>query len=672
MRDMPFARRSAYRYLHAPVRLTRRLASAALAATVLTLVAGAASAGAQSAPRLRTCPGQGSFSCGTLTVPLDWNSRVPGTIGIRFATQRNAPRSRKLLIALSGGPGQPSVEAATSFSLSLEPALSRYRLAVLDQRGTGGSGVLRCPNVQALRDLDPFRPGALAGCASRIGPRRVFFSTADTVLDIDALRKRLGADKVALMGISYGTHVALQYARAFPQNVDRLILDSIVGPDGPDPFLLDTYRNLPRVLREQCRGTRCRNVTNDPVADLAALVSRINSRGALRGSFFDDRGVRRRTRYAQPDELMFLLIAGDLNPLLQAALPGALSAARRGDTALLMRLRRIGQGAGTRTEDLSFGLNVTTGCLDVPRPYPLATPGAARPAIAQAALAAIPPAQYAPFDAQTVLRTGYVDDCLLWPQDAPRPPFAGPLPDVPALLLGGRLDLRTPVENAIATAAQLPHASVVTLPGSGHDATDSDLTGCIARALTRFVADRTVGNPCRGRDNGLNPIPAPPNSLDDFRSAPGVGGVRGRALFAVLDSVQDALITAGQLQGSGLPLRGGGLRGGRFTFSDDSGNLRLRRYRVIGGLRVTGTVRIDEASALGRLSVQGPRGASGFVQLTRTGATGRLGGRNVRFRAPGAASAAAASAAWRAGARGVALPAVPAQLRRAPLRTAGR
>jgi pimeloyl-ACP methyl ester carboxylesterase len=654
------------------VRPTRRLASAVLAATVITLAAGAASAGAQSAPRQRPCPGQGSFGCGTLTVPLDWSGQVPGTLGIKFAAQRGVPRTRKLLIALSGGPGQSSVDSATSFSLSLEPALSRYRLAVLDQRGTGGSGVLRCPNVQSLRDLDPFRPGAIAGCASRIGPRRAFYATSDTVLDIEALRKALGADKVALMGISYGTHVALQYARAFPQNVDRLILDSIVGPDGPDPFLLDTYRNLPRVLREQCRGTRCRGSTNDPVADPAALVARINTRGALRGSYFDERGRRRRTRYAQPDELAFLLMAGDLNPLLQAALPGAISAARRGDVTALMRLRRIGQGGPTRTNALSFGLNVTTGCLDVRLPYPLSAPGAARPPLAQAALAAIPPAEYAPFDPQTVLRTGYVDDCLLWPQDAPHPPFTGPLPDVPALLLGGRLDLRTPVENAMATAAQLPHASVVTLPGSGHDATDSDLTGCISRALTRFVAGRTVGNPCRGRDNGINPIPSPPHSLNDFRSAPGVGGVRGRALFAVLDTVQDSIITAGQLQDAGLALRGGGLRGGRFSFGDETGNLRLSRYRFVPGLRVSGTVRADESDITGRLTVQGPRGASGFVQLTRTGATGRLGGRNVRFRAGRSASAAAAMAGRRTGGRTSALPVVPPQLRRAAAPLAGR
>jgi len=644
-----------------------------LTITLAALLALAPAAGAQTAPRLTRCPGQADFSCGTLNVPLDYSGVAQGTIPLHFAARTSFPRTGKILIALTGGPGQPGVDFATSSATSLAPALRQYRLVTLDQRGTGKSGVLRCPQVQALRDLDAFLPATVAGCASQIGPRRAFYTTADTVLDLESLRKALGASKVALMGISYGTHVALQYARAFPQNVDRLILDSIVGPDGPDPFLLDTYRNLPRVLREQCANRRCRGATSDPVADVAALVTRINTAGALRGTYFDAAGVRRPTSFHTPDELSFLLIAGDLNPLLQAALPGAIAAARRGDTAELMRLRRVGQGTHTPTGDLSFGLNVTTGCLDVGLPYPLATtPLAARPAIAQAALAAIPPAEYAPFDGQTVLRTGYVDDCLQWPNDVARQPFTGPLPDVPALLLGGRLDLRTPIENARATATQLPHASVVTLPGNGHDATDSDLTGCISRAFSRFMAGRTVGNPCKGQNNGFSPLPQPPTSLGDFRSAPGVGGERGRVVFSVLDTIQDSVITAGQFEGAGLPLRGGGLRGGRFRLFDSGSAVRLTRYSFVPGVRISGTLRAGNNGISGRVTVEGTRtNANGFVQLAQNGgATGRLGGRPFTYRGP-TASASAAGAVGADGLRTGALPSA-ALLRRVLHPTARR
>jgi pimeloyl-ACP methyl ester carboxylesterase len=638
--------------VHSPTRrFPRVLPAGVLTITVLALAALAPAAGAQTAPRLRPCPGQGQFGCGTLNVPLDYSGSVPGSIPLHFAAQRSFPRTGKILFALTGGPGQPGVDFASSSALTLAPALRQYRLVTLDQRGTGKSGVLRCPQLQSLLTLDETLPGEVAACAAQIGPRRAFYTSSDTVLDLESLRRALGATKVAIMGISYGTHVALQYARAFPQNVDRLILDSVVGPGDPDPFSLDSYRNLPAILREQCASNRCRGVTADPVADLAALVTAMNARGPLRGSVFDDRGRRRATLYRKPDELFFLLVAGDLNPLLRAALPGAIAAARRGDTAELMRLRRIGQGARTKTTDLSFGLFVTTDCLDTPLPYALATtPVAARPPIARSAMAAIPPAQYAPFDAATVLRSSATDDCIDWPNDVARRPFTGPLPDVPALLLGGNLDMRTPIENARETAAQLPHSRVVSLPGNGHDAIDSDLTGCIDRAFRRFMDGLSVGDPCRGRDNGFRPLPQPPRSLDDFRSAPGVGGLRGRALFGTLDSVNDAIITATQLEDSQLPQRGGGLRAGRFRVFDQGSAIRLTGYSFVPGLRLTGTVRAGNNGNTGRLRVDGPKGASGVVQLTRTGATGRLGGRPFTFRAPGARSAAGAAAVGATGA----------------------
>ena len=246
-----------------------------------------------------------------------------------------------------------------------------------------------------------------------------------------------------------------------------------------------------------------------------------------------------------------------------------------------MRVRRIGQGGQTRQEDLSAGLNVTTNCTDVTLPFPRAAPVADRAAIAQQALAAIPPTDYDPFDPQTVLRTSNADDCLAWPNDPIRAPFTGPLPDVPALLLGGRLDTRTPLENARATAQELPHSTIVALKGSGHDALDSDITGCTAEALSRFIEDVAVGHPCLNQDNGVRPTPLPPRSLADFRSAPGVGGDRGRALFAVLDTVTDARLAALQTLFAGLQVQGGGLRGGSFSGEASfEGRLRLRQLRL--------------------------------------------------------------------------------------------
>jgi pimeloyl-ACP methyl ester carboxylesterase len=633
-----------------PVGALRPHLLASLLALAVLMVVGAAPAAAQGCAT--------GFTCGTLDVPLDRSGAFPGVVHLHFAAQARFPKNAGVLIALTGGPGQSSLDLAPSFATSLEPALKRYRLVVLDQRGTGESGALVCPAVQALRTLDPIRPDAVAACAAGVGPGRAFYSSADSVLDLDALRARLGAQKIALMGVSYGTHVALQYARAFPANVDKLILDSIVGPNGNDAFLLDTYKAFPRVLREQCRGSLCSNTTRDPVADVSVIAQRLKA-GPLRGTAFDASGKRRPTVYSSAEQLQALLIAGDLNPLLQPFIPAALSSAARGDTAMLMRLFKPVQGGATTIASLSAGLNVTTGCLDVALPYSLQTPFDQRPALTAAALAQVPPSSYAPFDPATVQASSYADDCMQWPADAPHPPFTGPLPDVPALLLGGRLDTRTPVENAIATLAQLPHGKLVTVRGTGHDVLDSDFTGCSAIALRRFIDGQAVGSPCAGVSSQIPPLPLPPASLDDFRSAPGVGGRRGRAVFAALTTVEESRLVALQFAIAGIAPRGGGLRSGRFSLSADGESVRLRDYAFVPGVRITGTLRILSSSPRGHVTVRGPSGTSGELDLDSRGdARGRLGGKRVRYRAPRGSSAAAAS--LRDGAR--AIPRLPRAL----------
>jgi pimeloyl-ACP methyl ester carboxylesterase len=577
------------------------------------------------------CHGMAGFGCATLSVPLDRSGALPGTLGLRIAAQDSTAAARRpgVLVALSGGPGQSSLGAATNFADTLAPLLGRYRLVVLDQRGTGASGVLRCPALQGLGALAPVAPSAYAACAQQLGPSRADYTTADTVEDLEALRVALGAPKLALMGVSYGTYVAEQYARTHPDTTERLLLDSVVAPGGVDPFLLDTYSRLGRVLREQCAKRACALATPDPVADVGKLAARLEAGRPIGG-------------LKTSDELLNLLIAGDLNPFLQPALPGALHAAARGDSAALRRLKPIGEGAPMKLYDLSAGLNAATGCEDVRLPYALTDPPEVRAAATQAALAAIDPARYAPFDAATVLRTSYAQECLQWPADATAQPSAAPLPAVPTLLLSGRLDLRTPLENAEAVKAEMPGAQRVTVAGTGHDELDTDTTGCVRRAVVRWAAGGRVQAPCAGLTNAVAPFPAPPSGLDAYRSAPGVGGVRGRAVFATLDAVADARVSALQALFGGLPSRGPGLRGGSYVLHGTS--LQLRRWAYAPKLLVTGTISLAGDGPTGVLRVDGPGALDGTLRLTsKGGATGTLRGRAVRYQPSTAARSAAAA-----------------------------
>ena len=98
--------------------------------------------------------------------------------------------------------------------LDVPRLLREFTVLGFDQRGTGRSGLLRCPALER----DPRLRSTQAGedCARRLGPKRAFYTTPDSVEDMEAIRKAAGAEKLTLFGISYGTELALAYARAYP------------------------------------------------------------------------------------------------------------------------------------------------------------------------------------------------------------------------------------------------------------------------------------------------------------------------------------------------------------------------------------------------------------------------------------------------------------------------
>src|SRR4051794_32422251 len=201
--------------------------------------------------------GPADRSCARVTVPLDRSGKVPGQIGLEVEEGFAKTPIRPPLFVFAGGPGQGATYAFDNVTLAqiLGPERRNRNVVVFDQRGTGDSGPLDCPEAQRQRSGDPAADAAT--CANRLGPRRAFYTTRDSVADIEAVRQRMGTPKIALYGTSYGTKVALAYALAYPGHVDRIVLDSVVPLDGPDSLNRQTIGAIPRVLRSRC-GHSCR------------------------------------------------------------------------------------------------------------------------------------------------------------------------------------------------------------------------------------------------------------------------------------------------------------------------------------------------------------------------------------------------------------------------------
>jgi pimeloyl-ACP methyl ester carboxylesterase len=432
------------------------------------------------AGKCRFAPG---FSCFTLTVPLDHSGRTRGDLRLSVAVQPIQDVPRGVFVGLSGGPGQPGVPFAPSFRRRLGKALDGYQLVTLDQRGTGVRP-LRCPALQRSMggsDITTPAPGTVEDCAKTLGDQRRFYTTADTVADLELLRDALGAEKLTLDGVSYGTYVAERYALAHPDRVQRLVLDSVVPHGDIDPLSLVPIRATARVLRDACTPMHC---PSDPAADLAAVIAQRHN------------GV----------ELLDTLTALSIVSPEFRRIPEALREARAGRTAKLDAIvAGVRRGQRTPAGFLSQGLHASTLCGDVKGPWggPSSPLDGRRSALARA-VANLKPFDVYPYDRTTAANNGIAQTCVRWPPETvpPRPPAGARLPAVPVLLLAGTHDLSTPMEWAQAEAKLAPKGELVMVPGAGHG-TQSRGGPVAHRAVEKFLqAPRPPNHPTRGQWGG--------------------------------------------------------------------------------------------------------------------------------------------------------------------------
>ena len=430
-------------------------------------------------------------ACTRVAVPLDRSGAAGGSVRLRMA-RFSTPRGKPTLLYLSGGPGSAGVREFAGVAFELGGLEHDYRLVSFDQRGTGSSGLIRCPALERDPRVRSTRAGE--ACAESLGARRAFYGTRDSVEDIEALRRALGVDKLTLFGISYGTKLALAYARAHPEHVARIALDSVADPDEDDSLGLAPYRAMAGTLKALCPG-RC--VSADPAADLARLVAQLR-RAPMRGLVHRlRRGPRRATLTGLG--LSDLMFDSDYNPAVRAGIPAAvLAALDHGDPAPLLRLEHSAAGLSALPGPRSFSAGrYAAVCEETPLPWPRSAPFGERTGLAQAEADRAGPDAFFPFGFAEAW-ADEIDLCLHWADASPPPVLGGAYPAVPALILQGGEDLRTPPAVSARVAARLPGAARVVVPGVGHAVVGGDPSGCGVRRLLAFLHGRA----------GLGAVPA--------------------------------------------------------------------------------------------------------------------------------------------------------------------
>jgi pimeloyl-ACP methyl ester carboxylesterase len=579
---------------------------------------------ARTSTRAAACGTTSGLICSTVAVPLDRSGVVPGSISLHVEVLPADGTPRGTVFLVAGGPGQGSAHV---FGLGDPAAVGLYRylfpgytLVAYDDRGTGDSGLLSCPPLQKAITADD-QQNAAGACATTIGPARDFYSTAQHAEDMDAVRQSLGVDKIALFGVSYGTKLSLAYALAHPDHVERLLLDSVLPPELPDPFSADVLRSLPATLAAFCSDGSCRAATPNFAADVVFLANKYAAK-PLVGTVHEANGKTVRER-VDGIELLATLLDADLSPGLAAELPATMRAARLGNTQPLLRLAHLHDLSNAAPAiDLSSALYAATVCRDGPFPWAPETPIAQRPALYQSAVAALPPGTLGPFGTWAA-RFGNADFCLKWPSPAGGATLGlGPLPNVPVLAVSGGFDMRTPTGGAVSIVARFPQGHLLVVPGVGHSVTTADPSGCALNAVRAWFLNGTVPPASCPRGKPLIPTLG---TLPPAKHAARLGPLATYSIAAkTIKEAETAFVMASDSAVAGV--FAGKLVPGPRGFT-------LVRYSISPGVELSGQIKLTKTRLPlvfeGTVKVGGASAAAGLLGLTENSLRGTLGGRLV-------------------------------------------
>lgn len=225
---------------------------------------------------------------GTFTVPENRahpDGRQLEVHYVRFPATGTNPDAP--IVYLSGGPGGSGIEAAKHERFPLFMAMREFGdVIALDQRGTGLSA--EAPNCVSdtiipmdrrvtLPERNALLRQAVEFCGTfwrKAGYDPAGYTTVENARDLDALRAHLGAEKISLWGISYGTHLALAAIKEMGPRLDKVVLSSVEGLDQTVKLPSETDAYFDRLQAA---------IDKEPAAkaaypDIKALIRRVHAR----------------------------------------------------------------------------------------------------------------------------------------------------------------------------------------------------------------------------------------------------------------------------------------------------------------------------------------------------------------------------------------------------------
>ncbi len=454
----------------------RALRSGVLAAvaTVSSLWCGASSAVEDAV--LKPCRVAGirhDVLCGQVQRPLDPAHPGGTQIDVHYVVVPATARRKHAdpVFLLAGGPGQSAIHAAPGVLPLFARLNNRRDIVFVDQRGTGRSAPLECelPRHRPLSELGDVehQVADLQACRDRLralphGDLR-HYTTTIAMRDLDAVRQELRAERINVVGVSYGTRAALEYLRQFPHAVRRSVLDGVAPPDMvlQASFSTDNQSALDAMFDACERDAACAQAHPALRAQWAALLKSLPRSTTLAHPL-----TGQAESFVLTREMLLGAVRGPLYaPQVGAALPHAIDAAASGRFEALAGLNSL--LVAPKSLRPSMGMHFSVVCAeDYPRrSHSVDVPGA---------------------DFGTDFARLYERVCDGWPRgEVPAQFYRVPTSPSGALVLSGGIDPVTPPRHGERVAKALGAKALhVVVPNAGHGVA---AIGCMRDVMFRFI-----------------------------------------------------------------------------------------------------------------------------------------------------------------------------------------
>jgi pimeloyl-ACP methyl ester carboxylesterase len=430
--------------------------------------------------------------CGTVTVPED-RAEPDGTqvvLPVVVLPATGDDPAPDPVVYLEGGPGGDGLANAGTFSTV---SWREDRTIILfDQRGTGrATPSLDCEaSDESLAEFLPLDPSSteaqtlsdelFLACRDALVDEGVDldrYNSAESAKDLADMRRvlgdALGFEEWNLLGVSYGTRLALTALRDEPEGIRSVIIDSVYGPtnDLISEVAPNAAAALDTLFQRCADNISCNAAYPDLRATWDDLVARLEAdpvtvrASSLQSSFAGEVLIDGETVIGGFFQLLYVT---ELIPELPAMVDDLADGDYEDFADLLVTFAEL------NAEGISEGMYTSVQCREE---VPFSTVGAV-----EAALEGLDPTLAKAFDSSQDF-----EDCETWGTTPGDEVETEPVTsDVPTLLLAGGFDPITPVSWAEAAAGTLSAGHLVVVESAGHGAS---FTACGEQLVSDWLDD---------------------------------------------------------------------------------------------------------------------------------------------------------------------------------------